>query len=87
MYLVGQVTFQHLDLRLACLLGQLFGECHDKILPITHQEIACELGTTREVTSRLLKEFERMGCIRLHRGSIELLSPHDLARLSGVAAV
>ncbi len=87
MHLVGQVTFQRLDLRLACLLGQLFGEHHDQLLPITHQEIACELGTTREVTSRLLKEFERMGCIRLHRGSIELLSPHALARLSRTAVV
>jgi CRP/FNR family transcriptional regulator len=87
MHLVGQVTFQRLDLRLACLLGQLFGERGATRLSVTHQGLARELGTTREVTSRLLKEFERLGCIRLHRGSIELLSPHDLARLSDVKVV
>ncbi len=82
MHLVGQVTFQDLDIRLACLLGQLFGVGTNRVLSITHQELADELGTSREVISRLLKEFEHMGCIRLHRGTIEVLSQHDLACLS-----
>jgi CRP/FNR family transcriptional regulator len=68
-------------------LGQLFGQRGTALLPVTHQELAHELGTTREVVSRMLKEFERLGCIRLHRGSIELISPRDLARLSEDAAV
>lgn len=82
MQLVEQVTFQGLDLRLACLLGQLFGQRNAASLAITHQELAGELGTTREVISRLLKEFEHMGCIKLFRGQIELLSPEALTRLS-----
>jgi len=82
MQLVEQVTFQGLDLRLACLLGQLFGQRNATSLAVTHQELAGELGTTREVISRLLKEFEHMGCIKLFRGQIELLSPDALARLS-----
>ena len=82
MQLVEQVTFQGLDLRLACLLGQLFGQRNAASLAVTHQELAGELGTTREVISRLLKEFEHMGCIKLFRGQIELLSPDALARLS-----
>jgi CRP/FNR family transcriptional regulator len=82
MGLIEQVTFQRLDLRLACLLGQLFGQRNTACLRITHQELASELGTSREVASRLLKEFENMGCIRLKRGEIELLSPETLSRLS-----
>lgn len=82
MRVVEQVTFQRLDLRLACLLGQLFERNKSKAISMTHEELARELGTTRVVVSRLLKEFERMGCIRLHRSQIELLSPEALARVS-----
>lgn len=82
MRLVEQIAFQRLDLRLACLLGQLFGSRHTSRLAITHQELANELGTAREVISRMLKEFEHMQCIRLHRGEIELVSQDALARLS-----
>jgi len=85
MRLVEQVTFQRLDLRLACLLGQLFGQRNVSHLSVTHQQLASDLGTTREVVSRLLKEFERMGCIRLSRGQIELVSEDALARLSSEA--
>ncbi len=82
MQLVEQVTFQGLDLRLVCLLGQMFGRHNASRITITHQELAEELGTSREVISRLLKEFERLGCIRLHRCQIELLSPSVLAHLT-----
>jgi len=78
--LVSANTFNRLELRLACLLGQNFSRSAD--VTITHQELANDLGCTREVVSRLLKEFERMGCIRLHRGHIELMSPEALARLT-----
>jgi CRP/FNR family transcriptional regulator len=81
MGLVEQVAFQRLDLRLACLLGQLFGQRNTSRLYITHQELANDLGTSREVASRVLKEFEKMGCIRLGRSEIELLSPETLNRL------
>lgn len=82
MRLVEQIAFQRLDLRLACLLGQLFGQQSASCIYVTHQELARELGTTREVASRLLKEFERMGCVRLGRGRIELISGDALIRLS-----
>jgi len=82
MRLVEQVAFQRLDLRLACLLGQLFGSRNAASIEMTHQELANELGTTREVMSRMLKEFERMGCLRLGRGQIELLSPEALEQMA-----
>jgi len=82
MSLVEQVAFRQLDLRLAWLLGHLFGQSSSPHLHITHQELALELGTSREVISRMLKEFERMGCIILRRGEIELISSETLKRLT-----
>ncbi len=46
----------------------------------THEELAAELGTAREVVSRLLKEFERLGAITLARGRIELKADAALRR-------
>lgn len=83
MGLVEQLVFQRLDLRLACRLGQLFGERRTERIKVTHHDLARDLGTSREVISRLLKEFEQMGCINLGRGEIALLSADALARLSG----
>ena len=40
----------------------------------THQEIAYELHTSRVVISRLLKNLEKLGKIKLHRNNIEVLS-------------
>lgn len=80
--LVSSSVFDRLELRLACLLGQRFGQRQTPYLDLTHQELANDLGCTREVVSRLLKVFERMGCIRLHRGQIELLSMEALSRLT-----
>ncbi len=48
----------------------------------THHEIAAELGTAREVISRLLKEFEHHGWLQLHRGRIDIVDPEALRRLA-----
>jgi CRP/FNR family transcriptional regulator len=65
-------VFQHLDTRLACLLGRLFERRQTNTLHITHVELANELGTTREVVSRILKQLEQQGCLELSRGQIKL---------------
>lgn len=65
-------VFDPLAIRLACLLGRLFERAEDDGLHITHQQLAHELGTTREVISRHLKAFERHGCILLSRGCIRM---------------
>jgi CRP/FNR family transcriptional regulator len=41
---------------------------------MTHQQIANDLGTAREVVSRLLKDFERKGKVVLSRGNIRLVA-------------
>jgi len=78
MQLVSEVTFQQLDLRVACHLGKMFERSGGEPLKTTHVQIAQDLGTTREMVSRILKELERMSCIKLSRGEIKLLSSKEL---------
>ncbi|VAW67558.1 Transcriptional regulator, Crp/Fnr family, partial [hydrothermal vent metagenome] len=77
-YIIQETAFNHLNMRLACMLGGLFERNKGPLLSITHQEIAHELGTTREVISRILKEFEKQNCVKLSRGHIELASAEGL---------
>lgn len=77
-YLIQDTAFNHLNMRLACMLGGLFERNQGPTLKITHQALAFELGTTREVISRILKEFERQNCVKLSRGHIELASAEGL---------
>ncbi len=81
MQLIARVSFDHLDLRLATLIRKLATQVEPGKLRCTHQSIANELGTTREVVSRLLKDFERSGYIKLNRGSIEILDMDELENL------
>jgi CRP/FNR family transcriptional regulator len=78
MCLIQATAFDNLNMRLACMLGSLFERNKGKILKVTHQELAHELGTTREVISRILKQFEKQDCVRLSRGHIEIASPEGL---------
>lgn len=78
MRLVSEVAFQRLDLRLACLMGQLFERSKGEAIKTTHAQLARELGTTREMVSRILKDLEHQQCIRLQRGEIHLVSSESL---------
>ncbi len=72
MLLVEEVAFHRMDERLEEWL-QVRAAAGQSVLNITHQELAVELGTAREVVSRLLKELERRGGqVRLARGRVEL---------------
>lgn len=77
MALTEAVAFQRLDQRLASLL---LG--HGKNIHRTHQQLADELGTVREIVSRLLARFERSGWVSLGRERIDLL---DAAALRAMA--
>ena len=77
MGLVEAVAFQRLDRRLAAaLLG------HGAVLATTHQTLADELGTVREIVTRLLRRFERAGWLALGRERIEIRDAAALRRLS-----
>jgi CRP/FNR family transcriptional regulator len=75
-------VFHRLEMRMACLLGSLFEREQTSVLRVTHQELAQELGSTREVVSRILKHLERQGCIRLSRGQIEITDSAKFPRPS-----
>ena len=70
MELVEEVAFGRMDER---LLDYLIEKSEDNRLEATHQKIANDLGTSREVVSRLLKDFERKGQVGLSRNSIQIL--------------
>jgi CRP/FNR family transcriptional regulator len=70
MTLAEEIAFGKMDRRVAGLLVQRFSRDH--AFAATHEELAVELGTAREVVSRLLKDFERMGAIAMARGRLEL---------------
>lgn len=70
MELVQEVAFGRMDER---LFEYLIEKSADGILHATHQKIANDLGTSREVVSRLLKDLERRGRILLARNVITLL--------------
>lgn len=82
MSLVEAVAFQRLDQRLAhALLG------HGAVVSATHQALADELGTVREIVTRLLRRFERAGWVRLARERIEIIDGAALrAHAAGGAA-
>ena len=69
--LVEEVAFGRLDVRLARYLLKQSDE--NLTLASTHQNIATELGSAREVISRLLKELESQGFISITRGKITIL--------------
>ncbi len=71
--LVEEVVFRRMDRRIADYLLQRFKQKQSKI-EITHQMIASDLGTSREVVSRILKDFESRGMILVTRGAVEVLN-------------
>ncbi|GAB4141166.1 MAG: Crp/Fnr family transcriptional regulator [Sphingomonadales bacterium] len=79
MLLVEEIAFGHVDIRLAQKL--LARADADANVAATHQDMAIELGTAREVISRQLKEFERRGWVELARGRIVLRDKAALAAL------
>ena len=72
-----QIAFHPIDARLAdALLNRGGRQAH---IAVTHQELAMELGTAREVISRHLKRFEEWGWVQLGRGTITLIDTDALA--------
>lgn len=78
--LVEEVAFRRLDVRLAEHLARRSDELRSEAVATTHEAIASELGSSREVISRLLQDFQREGVIELGRGRIRVLDPSALRR-------
>lgn len=75
---LDSVAFKAMDERLLFYLRRHY-DTSGNILNISHQQIAEELNSSREVISRLLKKLELQAIIKLHRNSIEILNPQKLS--------
>lgn len=72
---IDHIAFRSMDERLEFYLKKNAENLHDPILKMSHQEIATELNSSREVISRLLKKMEQRGRVKLQRNAIEVLLP------------
>ncbi len=70
---VNSIAFQRLDDRLLGLLKQKVEFLGKNEIAITHQQLADDLGSTREVVSRLLKQMEHQGLVHLGRNKIVVM--------------
>lgn len=82
MTIVDEVAFRRLDARVASLLLDRARKRNP--MQVTHQEIAAELGSSREVISRLLEDFSKGGLVKSERGSIEVIDSESLAARAAV---
>ncbi|MDT3405393.1 Crp/Fnr family transcriptional regulator [Mucilaginibacter terrae] len=71
---INAVAFQKLDDRIVSLLKRKASVYGSSEFSVTHQQLAEELGTTREVVSRLLKQMEKQQLIKLARNKITLIT-------------
>ena len=67
--LIEDIKFKKLDARILALLVS----SNQNIITTTHEQIAVKLSTSRVVVSRVLKDLENKGTIKLHRGQIKLM--------------
>jgi CRP/FNR family transcriptional regulator len=80
MQLVEEVAFARLDQRLAKLILAR----NEAMLSVTHQQLADELGSVREIVSRLLKGFAAQGLVALGREQITVTDRAGLQKLAAV---
>ncbi|MCV6593639.1 MAG: Crp/Fnr family transcriptional regulator [Silicimonas sp.] len=77
--LVDDIVFQRMDVRLAARLLELADD--SGTLRATHQTLASELGTAREVISRTMAEFQRRAWVEQSRGVVRLTAREELERM------
>lgn len=70
---VDNIAFRNMDERLEFYLKRHTGATGKKVIELSHQQIADDLNSSREVISRLLKKMEQRNLVKLHRNMIELL--------------
>ncbi len=80
---IEEVAFRRMDIRLAHKLLEM--PARDGVIETTHQDLATELGTAREVVSRQLKEFQRRGWVESARGAIRVTDRDALHALQNAA--
>jgi CRP/FNR family transcriptional regulator len=72
---IDDIAFKNMDERMLSYLRTKVSQLKMTTLEITHKDIANELGTSREVISRLLKKLEKSGTVKLGRNKVEVIEP------------
>lgn len=78
MILIEEIVFRRMDERLAGILIDHAARHHSPIINATHEKLAEEAGTAREVVTRILRDFVARGWVELHRGSITIIDRKGL---------
>lgn len=81
MWAVEQMLFMSFDRRLAGFLHDEMIKIKSNKIKLTHEQIAKYVGSAREVVSRMLKNFESQGILKLSRGAIEIIDEDKLRKL------
>ena len=81
MWAIQQLLFMSFDQRLAAYLIEASDRTNSLDIKITHEQIAQDLNSAREVVSRMLKHFAKEGYVHLSRGKIHLIDKQALASL------
>lgn len=82
MWSMQQILFLSFDKRLASYLYDEMIKTTENSLVVTHDEIAKELGSAREVVSRMLKYFQKEGFVTLERGKVVILDKEALLKIA-----
>lgn len=78
--IVDEVVFKHMDTRIAAFLYDRALK-DGNILSITHEKISMDLGSAREVVSRILKDFEKQNILTLSRGTINITDMKKIIKI------
>jgi CRP/FNR family transcriptional regulator, anaerobic regulatory protein len=70
---IDNIAFRNMDERLEFYLKRYASKSAKKVIELSHQQIADDLNSSREVISRLLKKMEQRNLVKLHRNMIELV--------------
>lgn len=83
MWLLDQVLNKKLDARLAAFLLEAADRENSDSLSLTHEAVAGELGSAREVISRMMKYLQSEGMVAVSRGCVQLVDRAALEQLAG----
>lgn len=81
MWLFNQYVFSNVASRLAAALLEHRALEKTDMLSITHEMLARDAGTAREVVTRLLKQFQTDGLVKLTRGKVEIVDAKSLGKI------
>ena len=82
LWVMQQILFMGFDHRLALFLVDACRRAGGQQLKVTHEQIARDLGSAREVVTRMLRRFSEEGLVELGRGTVTVKAPEELERLA-----